>query len=229
MIITMLFLVALFGPQQIVSAGQPNDTVDEYFKKDVKSEKKLEQQENDEEPTSVDKLEREKNESTPIAEMDENIGLQFGDFVKMIFATIFVVALLYLILKFVNQRSRSFRSSQLIENLGGTSLGTNRSVQMIKVGERILVVGVGESIDLLVEINDQDECQQIVEEYNRKLEHLGQPNDIVTKLVEKLKSVKSTYQQTDEFPIMLKNELKGISDGRKKLYDEIEQKGTQNR
>src|SRR5690606_15758640 len=80
-----------------------------------------------EEPTSRD-------EST-------NVGLNAWDFIKMIFATIFVIALLYFLLKFINKRSKQYKSTQLVENLGGTTLGTNRSVQLIKVGEHILVVG----------------------------------------------------------------------------------------
>ena len=41
----------------------------------------------------------------------------------MIFATVFVVGLLYSVLKFVNKKGRLFKSTQLIENLGGTTLG----------------------------------------------------------------------------------------------------------
>ena len=73
----------------------------------------------------------------------------------MIFATVFVVGLLYFVLKFVNKNGRLFKSTQLIENLGGTALGANRSVQLIKVGNRLLIVGVGENIQLLKEIEDR--------------------------------------------------------------------------
>ena len=52
-----------------------------------------------------------------------SVGLTIWDFVKMIFATVFVVGLLYFVLKFVNKKGRLFKSTQLIENLGGTALG----------------------------------------------------------------------------------------------------------
>ena len=50
-----------------------------------------------------------------------SVGLTLWDFVKMIFATVFVVGLLYFVLKFVNKKGRLFKSTQLIENLGGNN------------------------------------------------------------------------------------------------------------
>ena len=87
----------------------------------------------------------------------------------MIFATVFVVGLLYFVLKFVNKKGRLFKRTQLIENLGGTTLGANRSVQLIKVGNRLFIVGVGENIQLLKEIEEEQEYEQIISEYNNQI------------------------------------------------------------
>src|SRR4051794_40892515 len=81
-----LCAVSLFTVQSSVeAASNPNGTISEWFE--------------DEEPPS-------KVSDTPPAAEDEPIpaavGLSFGDFVKMIFALLFVVALLYGLLKFVN-------------------------------------------------------------------------------------------------------------------------------
>ena len=90
----------------------------------------------------------------------------------MIFATMFVVGLLYSVLKFVNKKIDLFKSTHLIENLGGTMLGANRSVQLIKIGNRLLLVGVGENIQLLKEIENEQECEQIILEYNNQINQL---------------------------------------------------------
>ena len=44
----------------------------------------------------------------------------------------------------------------------GTTLGANRSVQLIKIGNQLLIVGVGENIQLLKEIDDEQEYEQII-------------------------------------------------------------------
>ncbi len=157
------------------------------------------------------------------------VGIHAWDIIKMILATVFVVALLYFLLKFINKRSKSYKSSRLIENLGGTALGTNRSVQLIKVGNRILVVGVGENIQLLKELTDSEECSQIITEYNDKMEQLVQPSDIVTKVLQRRKVNQSKENKGNHFQSLLKQQLEKITTDRQKLFDEMEKKGSDER
>lgn len=157
------------------------------------------------------------------------VGINAWDIIKMILATVFVVALLYFLLKFINKRSKSYKSSRLIENLGGTALGTNRSVQLIKVGNRILVVGVGENIQLLKELTDSEECSQIITEYNDKMEQLVQPSDIVTKVLQRRKVNQSKENKGNHFQSLLKQQLEKITTDRQKLFDEMEKKGSDER
>ncbi|WP_232426219.1 flagellar biosynthetic protein FliO [Cytobacillus praedii] len=157
------------------------------------------------------------------------VGINAWDVLKMILATAFVVALLYFLLKFINKRSKNYKSSRLIENLGGTALGTNRSVQLIKVGNRILIVGVGENIQLLKELTDSEECSQIISDYNEKMEQLVQPSDIVTKVLQRRKKSQSNENKGNQFQSLLKQQLDNLNTDRQKLFDEMEKKGSDER
>jgi len=158
------------------------------------------------------------------AEEESSIGVTIWDFVKMIFATIFVVFLMYFILRFINKRNHGYKSSQIIENIGGTALGANRSIQLIKVGKRLLIVGVGDSIQLIKEIEDEQEYKEILEEYNRKLDQLVQPSDIVTKVKNIVTSNPSTSKTKESFSIRLSKELERISSERKEKMEVLEKK-----
>lgn len=216
--VLLLVLIALLGSNQGAFAEQFNSIKDCLEDESKCSEDQLKEVENNEETTT------DNNENTP------TVGLTFWDFLKMIFATIFVIALLYAILKFINKRSRSFSSNQLVENLGGTALGTNRSIQIVKIGNRVLVVGVGEDVKLLKEIDDEEEARQIIEDYNNRMDQLVQPSDIVTKLIERTRSIKQgTSREETSFSSTLKAQLEELSKGRKKLFDEMEKKGSDKR
>lgn len=153
-----------------------------------------------------------------------SIGVTIWDFVKMIFATIFVVFLIYFILRFINKRNHGYKNSQIIENIGGTALGANRSIQLIKVGKRLLIVGVGDSIQLIKEIEDEQEYKEILAEYNRKLDQLVQPSDIVTKVKNVISSSHSAPKTKESFSIRLSKELERISSERKEKLDVLEKK-----
>lgn len=153
-----------------------------------------------------------------------SIGVTIWDFVKMIFATIFVIFLMYFILRFINKRNHGYKSSQIIENIGGTALGSNRSIQLIKVGKRLLIVGVGDSIQLIKEIEDEQEYKEILEEYNRKLDQLVQPSDIVTKVKSIVTSGDSKPKTKESFSNRLSKELERISSERKEKMEVLEKK-----
>ncbi|MEQ2526495.1 flagellar biosynthetic protein FliO [Bacillaceae bacterium CLA-AA-H227] len=215
--VMLLLFVVLIGADIKVYAEQDNSVKDWI-----------------EEPTE----ENSKTKQTPEKETDDGtvqenttVGITAWDIIKMIFATIFVIALLYFLLKYINKKSHGYKDSQLIQNIGGAPLGANRSVQMIKVGERVLVVGVGENIQLLKEIEDEAEVRQIIEDYNNKMEQLISPSDIVTKVLQRTKSLNvfEKEKENTSFSSVLKSQLDKISKDRKKLYDEMEKKGSDER
>ncbi|MEH7382535.1 flagellar biosynthetic protein FliO [Bacillus sp. JJ1533] len=159
--------------------------------------------------------------TNPIENREPANDLTSGDFIKMIFTTLFVLALIYFLLKFVNKRNRIFNQHRFIENLGGTSLGTNRSIQIVKVGERILVVGVGDSIQLLKEIEDTDEINEILEQHNSSLDSMIQPRDLIHRFLEKRKGKDSDQSL---FSSMLQKQLTELKQGRKKIVEQLENK-----
>lgn len=209
--VALVVIIALLGSQQAASAEQLNNSVKDCFQ----NPDKCKDQNQNQGKTGTQK------ESTPA-----KVGITIWDFVRMIFATIFVVALLYFLLKFINKKSRSFQSTRLVENLGGTTLGANRSVQIVKIGSQLFIVGVGENVQLLKEIDNIEERSQILEEYNSKMEQLVQPSDIVTKLFERTKNWQNQKEKKVPFSSLLKSQLEEITNGRKRLFEEMEKKGS---
>ncbi|MCM3022505.1 flagellar biosynthetic protein FliO [Heyndrickxia ginsengihumi] len=147
------------------------------------------------------------------------------DIIKMVFALIFVIALLYCLLKFINKKSRSYQNNRLIQNFGGTPLGGNKSLQMVKVGNRLLVIGVGEDIHLVKEIDDKDEVTALMNQYNQQLEQSLEPRDIITKLTNTIKThVKKDEQgRSSSFKHLLVNQLDALKKERKTVMKEMEQ------
>ncbi|MDF2039724.1 flagellar biosynthetic protein FliO [Cytobacillus oceanisediminis] len=208
----LLFSIVLLGVQPLAQAEQLNNSVKECMENPEECEK----QETKESKTDEGQTQQDKSGT---------IGLTFWDFIKMILATGFTIGLLYALLKFINKKSKVYNRSQLVENLGGTALGANRSVQLIKVGNRIFVVGVGENIQLLKEIDDSEEYSQIIKEHNDKLEQLIRPSDIVTKVMKRTQQTEGSKQDSPNFSTMLGIQLNDIKKGRKKLFDELARKG----
>ncbi|WP_312097897.1 flagellar biosynthetic protein FliO [Niallia sp.] len=197
-----------------------NESEENKNQEDAKKDTTEENPDTDDQTTDQSDLLLEETNS----EDTDSIGVTIWDFIKMIFATIFVVFLMYFILRFINKRNHGYKNSQIIENIGGTALGANRSIQLIKVGNRLLIVGVGDSIQLIKEIEDEQEYKAILEEYNRKLDQLVQPSDIVTKVKSLVTAGQSTPKTKESFSIRLSKELERISSERKEKMEVLEKK-----
>ncbi|HZG61081.1 MAG TPA: flagellar biosynthetic protein FliO [Anoxybacillus sp.] len=144
------------------------------------------------------------------------------DVFKMIFAMIFVIVLIYILLRWINQRTRlSPTKRSFIENLGGTSVGPNRSVQLIKVGNRILVIGVADSIQLLTEIDEDEEIKEILTEYNARLNQMIEPSQWLKNLLAKERAANN-----ESFRNILTKQLQEMTVQRKKVLQDLEKKGT---
>ncbi|KMJ58649.1 hypothetical protein AB685_12290 [Bacillus sp. LL01] len=144
------------------------------------------------------------------------------DFVKMIFALLFVLALLYGALKLINSRNK-MDSGRSVENIGGTNLGNNKSLQLVKVGNSVLVVGVGDSINLLKEITDEEEREQLIQSYRDRSENMTINSDKISGLVKKFKETKKTKNHS-AFSTLLQDQLGQLSKDRQKKMNEMDDK-----
>ncbi|MDG5788178.1 flagellar biosynthetic protein FliO [Evansella sp. AB-P1] len=161
------------------------------------------------------------NEDLIASGNDQNLFLLS---LQMFFALAVVIFLIYGLLKFVNSRSRAFRSHSTIESVGGVPLGSNRSVQIIRVGNKLFVVGVGDSIQLLKEIDDAEEIEQILEEHKPQ-EVFDQPISKATNwFKERLNRSSIVEGENQSFQHLLKRELKGVKESQEKVHSALKEK-----
>ena len=153
-------------------------------------------------------------------------GITTGEIVKTILSLIFVVGLLYLLLKWVKKKSSHLPNSQLLQNLGGISIGPNKSLQLVKVGDSILVLGVGENVQLLKEINEQEVMEDMMDAFQKKKEDgIASPIKLSSILVDKWKKDKSLEDDKTSFRTRLQQELELAVKTRKESYEKELEKG----
>ncbi|OKL37383.1 hypothetical protein BLL40_05965 [Domibacillus mangrovi] len=180
----ILFAMALFSGNQLIASAEPfNSNVKECIENhDLCAE---------EEPADNRKTEANSQITS------EPVGIGFLDVVRMITALVFVVALLYFLLRFINKKSRTYQENHTVRHLGGTALGGSRSVQVVKVGGRVLILGVGENVALLKEIEDEEERNELLTRYEEQLDMMVHPSDILNRIKTQVERKKQTSGSSD--------------------------------
>ena len=141
------------------------------------------------------------------------------DYIKVLFALGLVIGLLIFILKLINRKNMAYQQNSLMKNLGGISVGTQKSVQLLQIGNRLYIVGVGEDISLIREIEDPKEMEQIIGYYENKQQEVTTV-PFLSEILSKLKPAKNVqYEQSASFNDLFNAKLKNI---KKERTEELE-------
>lgn len=216
LLMILIMTLSLFNVDELTVQAEKNvgDSVYDYFQQQDKGA--------DQDKTENKSLPQ-KNETAETS--SQKVGVTAWDIVKTIFMLVIVIGMLFGLLKWLQKKNNVSPSVQTMKNLGGTNLGGNRSVQMIKVGNSILVVGIGENIELLKEINDEQEVNMITEQFHNRMEQMVKPQDLISKLTALLKTKKGIAEENQSFKKELENQLNDIAEKRRKAYEENVEKG----
>jgi flagellar protein FliO/FliZ len=131
-------IVLFLSPLHVVVAAE--GTVYEKYDKDAQQDTKQDQKQ---------------------VEKDTNVSIVPYIF-KFIGSFILIIALLFFVLKYLSKKTKMYQAGGPIHALGGHSLGNNRSLQMVMIGETLYIVGVGEDVNLIRTIPPGEEQTKLL-------------------------------------------------------------------
>lgn len=123
---------------------------------------------------------------------------------KFIGSFLLILLLLFIVLKYLSKKTKNYSGGGPFHALGGHSLGNNRSLQMVMVGDTLYLLGVGEDVNLIRAIPPSDEQKRLLQSVAEK------PIDTVTKWGSQLK--KTSQEKWDELLLKQLKQVKSDSD-----------------
>src|SRR5690625_6431262 len=175
-----------------------------------------------------DCLEQDEQDSLVDSSNEENLTNErlnetsfFFNIVKMVFALLLILALIFFLSKLFNKKNKNLQQLNVMENMGGISVGQNKSIQIVRIGTSFYVVGVGENIELLNEITDEDLQQELLRSKGETVEF----HSLFQSFFRRGNSTDKQHKESTE-PILasLSAELDKLEKGRQTMMNENEQK-----
>ncbi|MGM8211742.1 flagellar biosynthetic protein FliO [Virgibacillus sp. W0430] len=134
------------------------------------------------------------------------------DIIKMGVALLIVLGLIYALLKLLNKRNKLYEHVKAMENLGGISVGQNKSIQIVRIGSALYVVGVGDNVELLKEITDEATKKEFVSNTD---DRQSNPTAFISQLFHK-----EQPSQTEKFKHLFTTELDKLKKNRKEIVNQ---------
>ncbi|SDI94095.1 flagellar biosynthetic protein FliO [Natribacillus halophilus] len=128
-----------------------------------------------------------------------------------------VILVMFVLLKILANRTNRFQTTKTMQNLGGIGLGNQKSVQLIRVGDRLLVVGVGQSIQLLQEINDEQEAKAL-----KALAESQQTSDFTSKTLALWKGEKAEENDAKQVYARLERQMHEVKQHKEAGFNHLE-------
>ncbi|MFS0688087.1 flagellar biosynthetic protein FliO [Sporosarcina sp. 179-K 8C2 HS] len=154
------------------------------------------------------------------------VGLSWWDYTKTLLALLFVVGLLFALLKFINRKNRMFDQHRLMKNVGGLSLGQQKSIQLVVIGDSYYLIGVGDEVRLLKEITNPEEIRTLESYFDE--DEVQSPPALVSKLLTMIPQNKGDAiddrDQPADFKKMFTSKLDELKAERKKHLNRLAEK-----
>ncbi|UOQ85587.1 flagellar biosynthetic protein FliO [Gracilibacillus salinarum] len=144
----------------------------------------------------------------------------FGSFVQLLLALALVVGLIIFISKFIQKKKGFLKKHNVIENYGGITVGANKSIQTVKIGNRYYVIGVADNIELLMEITDDATIAQLETQQDEMTDSL---KSMALKWRNKSPEAKKETSTDQTFSSMFHKELNTMKEGRQKLLHKLKE------
>lgn len=171
-------------------------------------------------------VKKEKPEEADSNRAEAPVGLTAWDYIKTLLALAFVIALIYGMVKFINTRNRVTQHGKLMQNMGGLSLGQQKSIQLVKIGEQYFLIGVGDEVRLLKELSDPEEIAQLTAYYSEEGQDLQQslPMKLLTGWRARKTNPYQKQEEPEDFGNLFKHKLTEIENERKRKLNQLTEK-----
>jgi len=141
--------------------------------------------------------------------------------VKVLFFLIVIIGIFFVIVKILAKKS-TFLSGRSIRSIGGLPLGQNKSIQVVVIGKSLYIVGVGDNIQLLEKISDEQEAAALIEMMTPGTSYTGPAFEKLGGWLGKLRNkpaAEEELEMTATFQQVFQKKMQGMKE-RKEQMDE---------
>jgi flagellar protein FliO/FliZ len=217
----MLFFPTVTFGEETDDFGEGNRNVNELLNSPVEETDSLDGEDETEELPLAENTNEEEDDSDVLGAAGQNL---FTILLQMVLALGAVLFCIYALLKFINKRAKSYNNHATLQTIGGTGVGSNKSVQLVKAGDRLLIVGVGDTVTLLKEIDDPAEVDNLLQKHQTTQDLFDEPVSKIQGWLKNKKEARSQNTSEAAFHSLLDKEMKDVKKSQTKLYSALEEK-----
>jgi flagellar protein FliO/FliZ len=141
----------------------------------------------------------------------------FFSLIKVVVVLGLILFMIYFTVKFLNKRNKLLQKVKTMENLGGISVGANKSVQIVRIGQQLYMLGVGDNVELLKEITDPETKESVLQQQESDTSFTAAAGQMITKQRKTSETATEAYKFKDKFT----EELNKLQENRRQILQQF--------
>ncbi len=137
-------------------------------------------------------------------------------FFQVILSLGLILLFIFLFFRFIAKK-KGFNKTGYYQHLGGIPLGQNKTLQMVEIGNKLYILGVGENVQLISVVEDKEELQAIKESNSFQRE---QGTQLVDWIQEKMKRNAQNIKKENRFHHIFTEKMEQFKDRRSESIQE---------
>lgn len=92
----------------------------------------------------------------------------FGSIFTVIFVLLIIVICIVLLIRFLGKKNQTFFRKRTMRVIGGVGLGPSKSLQIVEVGSKLYILGIGDDVNVIDTLSDPEEIRALVAQFERE-------------------------------------------------------------
>lgn len=155
----------------------------------------------------------------------------FGSIFSVVFVLIIIVICIVLLIRFLGRKNQSFFQKRTMRVIGGVGLGPSKSLQIVEVGSKLYILGIGDDVNRIDTLSDPEEIRALVAQFER--EGTTEPSfaNLITGVKNKLSKNKAESFEMEEasFRALFEKKLREMPDRKDQMERLLEEEETRER
>jgi flagellar protein FliO/FliZ len=147
---------------------------------------------------------------------------------EVLFFLAVILGVFFIVVRLLARRNQAgVFGARPVRSIGGVPLGQNKSIQLVAIGKAIYIVGVGDNVQLLEKIDNEQEAEELMELLNAQ--HGAMPELLTVgnwfkRLRERRMPIEEEELPSASFGQVFQEKLQQISNTKKRTQELFEHK-----
>ncbi|MCM3782949.1 flagellar biosynthetic protein FliO [Neobacillus mesonae] len=143
----------------------------------------------------------------------------------VIVVLIAIIAAIVLLVRWLGRKNQHFFQKKAMRIIGGVGLGPSKSIQIVEIGSKLYILGIGEDVNVIDTLSDPEEIRSLMKQFELEGRDTATLSTYLQNVKTRLGKNKSQSEEVNEadFKLLFEQKLQEMPDRKEQMEDWLQE------